>query len=106
MAARAENRCFLMFSAHGKICLKLPEMGSRVVCVPTNADLANMWGNKDFDLDNLYLSDLLDPRCSDSTHHGFSSFGPAGRRSVGRISMSLSVSALIIAAQSKDVHKC
>ena len=49
---------FLHFPAHGKMCLKWPQMGPGGV-FPTNPDLADILGDTDFDFDNFYFLDFL-----------------------------------------------
>ena len=39
--------------------------------VPTNPDLADILGDADFDFENLYVSDFLDPRFLDFQIPGF-----------------------------------
>ena len=67
IAARATkgNRQTFVFSFcfvfHGKICLKLPQMGPGVFFCPTNPDLADILGRTDLDFENFHFFDFLDP---------------------------------------------
>ena len=53
-----------MFLAHGKIGLKWPQMEPRTV-FSTNPDLADILGDTDFDFENFYFGDRLDPKFLD-----------------------------------------
>ena len=44
---------------------------------PTNPDLANILGDTDFDFENLYFSDFLDPRFLDFQIPGFPDSRPS-----------------------------
>ena len=54
---------FCIFPAHGKTCLKLPQMVPGGV-FPTNPDLANILGDTDFDFENFYFLDCFGSQTS------------------------------------------
>ena len=59
--------CFFgIFPAHGKDCLKLHQMCPGGVFFCTNADLADILGDTDFDFENLYFLDFQIPGFPDS----------------------------------------
>ena len=64
------NRCSTCFLVHGANCLKCLEKGPRVF-VPTNPDLANIFGRTDLDFENVYSWYFFGSQCFDFQIPGF-----------------------------------